>query len=54
MRLPLPEAEAAERDERNTTVMTDNVKMAMGRRKDIVLVAHDNKKQDLMDCTRFN
>ncbi len=34
--------------------MPDYVKMAMGRRKNIVLVAHDNKKKDLLDWTRFN
>jgi methylglyoxal synthase len=34
--------------------MADNIKMAMGQKKNIVLVAHDNKKQDLLDWTRFN
>ncbi len=34
--------------------MADHIKMAMGRRKNIVLVAHDKKKQDLLDWTRFN
>ncbi len=34
--------------------MADHIKVTMGRRKNIVLVAHDNKKQDLLDWTRFN
>lgn len=34
--------------------MPDYVKMPMGRRKNIVLVAHDNKKEDLLDWTRYN
>ncbi len=34
--------------------MADHIKVTMGRRKNIVLVAHDKKKQDLLDWTRFN
>ncbi len=32
----------------------DYTRIAMGRRKKIALVAHDNKKQDLFEWARFN
>ncbi len=31
-----------------------HVKIPMGPQKNIVLVAHDNKKQDLLEWARFN
>jgi len=34
--------------------MPEYIKMPMGRTKNIVLVAHDNKKADLLDWTRYN
>ncbi len=35
-------------------VAEDHVKIKMGPQKNIVLVAHDNKKQDLLEWARFN
>jgi methylglyoxal synthase len=35
-------------------VTDEHVKMQMGPQKNIVLVAHDNKKQDLLEWARFN
>ncbi len=35
-------------------IMEEHVKMQMGPQKNIVLVAHDNKKQDLLEWVRFN
>ncbi len=32
----------------------DHLKVQMGPQKNIVLVAHDNKKQDLLEWARFN
>jgi methylglyoxal synthase len=34
--------------------MEEHVKVQMGPKKNIVLVAHDNKKQDLLEWVRFN
>lgn len=34
--------------------MEDYLKIEMGRKKNIVLVAHDNKKQDLLEWATFN
>jgi methylglyoxal synthase len=34
--------------------MAEYLKMGMGQKKNIVLVAHDNKKQDLLDWARYN
>lgn len=34
--------------------MEDYVKIQMGQQKNIVLVAHDNKKQDLLEWAKFN
>ncbi len=34
--------------------MEDQVKIEMGPKKNIVLVAHDNKKQDLLEWAKFN
>ncbi len=34
--------------------MEEYVRIEMGGRKNIVLVAHDNKKQDLMEWAKFN
>ncbi len=34
--------------------MEEYVKIDMGRQKNIVLVAHDNKKQDLLEWAKFN
>ena len=34
--------------------MTDPIEAAIGRKKRIALVAHDNKKQDLLDWVRCN
>lgn len=34
--------------------MEEHVKVQMGPEKNIVLVAHDNKKQDLLEWVRFN
>ncbi len=31
-----------------------NIQIEMGHQKNIVLVAHDNKKQDLLEWTKFN
>jgi methylglyoxal synthase len=35
-------------------IMEEHVKVQMGPEKNIVLVAHDNKKQDLLEWVRFN
>jgi len=35
-------------------IMEEHVKVQMGPQKNIVLVAHDNKKQDLLEWARFN
>jgi methylglyoxal synthase len=35
-------------------VTAEQVKIHMGPQKNIVLVAHDNKKQDLLEWARFN
>jgi methylglyoxal synthase len=35
-------------------VREEHVKIRMGPQKNIVLVAHDNKKQDLLEWARFN
>ncbi len=35
-------------------VPDDYLKIEMGQQKNIVLVAHDNKKRDLLEWTRFN
>ncbi len=34
--------------------MDDHLKIEMGPQKNIVLVAHDNKKQDLLEWAKFN
>jgi len=34
--------------------MEEHVKIEMGPQKNIVLVAHDNKKQDLLEWAKFN
>jgi methylglyoxal synthase len=35
-------------------IIEDHLKVQMGTQKNIVLVAHDNKKQDLLEWVRFN
>ena len=35
-------------------IKDDYIKIEMGQRKNIVLVAHDNKKQDLLEWAKFN
>ncbi len=35
-------------------ITEEHVKVRMGPQKNIVLVAHDNKKQDLLEWARFN
>jgi methylglyoxal synthase len=35
-------------------IIEDHLKVQMGPQKNIVPVAHDNKKQDLLEWARFN
>ncbi len=35
-------------------IKDDYIKIEMGQQKNIVLVAHDNKKQDLLEWAKFN